>query len=124
MAHKKTREWVLELIKKGELFVTWRETGIPGTLAAEATLPHFPMPVGTVHYRIVGNATIEILQSFVPASLRRCGIRSIMQEKLISWYPKCNIVISGTGTKDGISWMEANGYKKASNGDWVHRIKR
>lgn len=121
---KKTREWVLRLIAENKLVVNWRETCIPGTLAAEATLPHWPMPVGTVHFRTTGNATIEILYSHVLHSVRRCGIRTKIHETLISWYPKVTAIQSGRGTKEGLAWMKATGYRQAGNGDWVLKVKR
>jgi hypothetical protein len=85
----------------------------PGTFRAEATVPSFSAPVGTVWYTWVGNHTLEIGHSFVWEKLRRCGIRTTIHRQMLEWYaPTLRRVITGAGSAEGSRWLRATGFRR------------
>ena len=68
------------------LTINYRNS-IPACYIIEAIHPNWPMPVGSVWYRFVGNNTIEICESYVTRTCRRQGIRTFLHNSLIKDYP-------------------------------------
>ena len=125
MASEDDWEWAREEIRKGRVRIGYSETACPGTYAAQAMVYGLPMPIATVWFRHVGNATMDTLQSFVITPLRRCGLRTLLHRDMIKAYPECNRVVTGSGSPEGgKAWLKATGFKQNAEGDWVYRIKK
>lgn len=118
-------KWVKDEIHKGNIRIGYSETTCPGTYAVEATIGGLPMPIATVWIRHSGNKTIETLQSYVMAPLRRCGLRTLMHRRMIRDYPSTSKVTTGAGSKEGgKAWLQSTGFKQNAEGDWVYRVKK
>lgn len=111
------------MAKKLEVEVSWRATIVPGTYAAEATIPSFACPIGCVYWRYgEGNDTIEILTSFTINSLRRKGIRTQIHDAMVEFLGRTRFVTT-TGNKRSTPWLIKMGFKKNERGVWVLKIK-
>ena len=109
--------------RAGCLSYGYGKSGIPGTTTIEAYHEDMPMPLGVVWYSFAGLNCVQIYSSFVDGHYRRCGIRTYLHEKLLAAYPHVERVLSGAGTKSGMAWMKAVGYKKTAAGWEYHRKK-
>lgn len=109
--------------KKIKVAVSWRETIVPGTYAAEATISSFACPVCCVYWRYgEGNDTIEILTSFTLKSFRRRGIRTQVHDSMVDTLGRTRFVTT-TGNKRSTPWLIKMGFKKNKRGIWVLKVK-
>lgn len=108
---------------------SWRfichDTGVPGCFVIQLAIPSLPFPIATVWYRWIGNSTAEILHSFVIERYRRHGLRTALHEQMIAVYkPHLKQIITANGTKEGIAWLEAAGFRKdRRTGDWMLKVR-
>lgn len=90
---------------------------MPGTLAAEFVMDDLASPVGTVWFRAVGNATIEILHSYVWPQVRRCGVRTAIHRALQQWYPGFGFMTAESSGPAAKAWLEKMGFVQGR--DWT-----
>lgn len=105
-------------IKDGKLFYGYGKTAIPGTVTIEATHQDCCMPLGIVWYRWISENQIDIVYSYVRPSVRRCGVRTYLHQRLLACYPHARIT-TNSGTTEGMQWMSKTGYKFNPPGEWV-----
>ena len=75
---------------------------------------------GQAHYGEHGEPSFfEVQNSYVPEWCRRCGIRSLINEKILKDYIA---ITTDAATSYGNAWMKANGYKQTSLG-WIKKRK-
>ena len=97
------------------------QAAVPGTFTAEVYHDHCPMPLSVVWFGFSGLDCIQIQNSFTFEYVRRAGLRTYINEKLLESYPN-RYILSGAGTESGEAWMKAAGYKKTKSG-WEYRRK-
>lgn len=104
-----------------KLCIASGESGNAGVHTIEAYHTDFIGPIAVVWYMFSGRDRLEILNSYVDERLRRCGLRTHLHEAFIKFYPE-RVIVSNTGTKTGLAWMKATGYKLVQNGaGWEYR---
>jgi hypothetical protein len=108
---------------KSRLFYGWGQSAVPGVKTIEAVHPDCGCPIGTVWFRWVSDAQIDILYSMVRPGIRRCGIRTYLHEQIVRTWPKARIT-TNSGTLEGIAWMLKMGFKFNPAGEWVLAPKR
>lgn len=113
-----------EIKSRTHLSYHYGRAAIPGLDTIEAYHRDLPWPVGIVWYNFVGLNALQVLNSFVFENLRRCGVRTYLHERLLSAYPNRDLIITTSGTKSGLAWMKATGYKQTENGWEFHRKHR
>jgi hypothetical protein len=97
------------------------EKSCPGTYAVTATIPSWPVPMGVVWFRDVGNTAIETLSSFVDSRVRRCGVRTQIHRWMLASFPSVNRIITTSGTDYGLAWLKATGFKvNPRTKDWEY----
>lgn len=113
-----------EAIRNGGIEYRSRLSTVDGTWVLEAIRETFPVPIGNVWFRFVGNKTIEILHSFVWAEVRRCGLRTKMHESMRSQYPQMKFC-TAEGNEMSTPWLEKQGFEQDEvTGDWVLMPKK
>lgn len=85
-------------------------SGVKGCVIMEALVPYYQLPVCTVWFRHVGNATIEILNSYTINPLRRKGYRTYLHKKMIEAYPKNKWIMTHKGQKSSRPWLKKMGF--------------
>lgn len=86
--------------KTEDLFeVAWRRSVVPGVCAAECTHADYWCPIGTVYFRRMSPAHIQILSTFVFDTCRRNGIRTRINDQLFKWFPELKHITTGPSTK-------------------------
>lgn len=95
------------------------EAAASGIHTLEVYHKDFVGPIAVVWFIFSGLDRIEILNSNVDERLRRCGLRTMIHKCMLRFYPT-RIIVSSTGSKLGIAWMKAAGYKQAASG-WEYR---
>lgn len=108
---------------KSRLFYGWGQSAVPGVKTIEAVHPDCGSPLGTVWFRWVSDAQIDILYSLVRPGIRRCGVRTYLHEQIVRTWPQARIT-TNSGTLDGIAWMLKMGFRFYRPGEWVLRPKR
>lgn len=99
-----------------------QETAVPGTFMVSATYPHYPMPVGMVWFRMIGNYRIvEIIGSYVPEGLRRQGIRTQIHEFMKGNLYRVSAFHTDAATEDSEQWLKNQGFKQTEEG-WKLRM--
>lgn len=91
-------------------------TSIPGTYTIEATHRDWPRPIAVVWWRWTSPTAIDILDSLVQFRLRRCGLRTWLNERLFAYYPQVERITSWGATPAGEAFMLASGYMKSESG--------
>lgn len=98
---------------------------VPGTCTIEATLLDMPMPLATVWYSFVGRGEIQVMNSFVDERYRRCGLRTLLHERMLACYPAVDRIVTGGATQSGRAWLKSAGFKKCRTGyEFRRRVKR
>lgn len=70
----------------------WRECGVPGTYEIALLTPDSPLPVAFIWVRNIGtNSNVEILNCYVEAHHRRCGLLSILINKVRCAWPTASL---------------------------------
>jgi len=95
--------------------VQYGRAAIPGTFTLEAYHNDFPMPLAVIWFGLVGLNKIQINNIYTWEPVRRCGLMTLLQTKMLQWHPGRDLV-TGAGTKLGRAWMLANGWKKTEAG--------
>lgn len=99
----------------------------PGVHVIEAYDLDHPAPVGAVWWRwgIGDNNEAEIINSYTFPDLRRLGIRTRLQNYLITWINPRRIITGRCSTIEGIAWMEKYGYRlDRKRGVWYFIVKK
>lgn len=117
-AWKAIRKEVTTELVLGSMIYGFGRTSCPGTFTIEANLWTMAYPLAAVWYQFVDGRTIQVMNSFVTAGVRRCGLRTFLHEKMIDAYPTVNRIISDSGTREGAAWMKAVGYQRTKDGYW------
>jgi hypothetical protein len=77
-------------------------------------VPVTPYPVGHLWFANFLNTydevVVEVYQSFVSPFARRQGVRTRLNDELFTTF-KAAVLMTGDGSKDGIAFMRATGYK-------------
>lgn len=103
---------------KSRLFYGWGQSAVPGVKLIEAVHPDCCCPLGTVWFRWISPAQIDILYSYVRPGVRRCGLRTYLHQQLLRVWPDARIT-TNSGTLDGIGWMQSAGFEYRKPGEWV-----
>ena len=101
------------------LSIQMGEAGNAGIHTIEAYHCDFVGPVAVVWFLFSARDRIEILNSYVDERLRRCGLRTYIHEAFLRYYPN-RVIVSHSGSKYGLAWMKATGYKLTESG-WEYR---
>lgn len=126
---KKPERWPEErkAIREGRVLIVGVASGVPGIWTAVAAVDGLSQPIGRVDYGFFGfgtkRPTLNIVNSWVHQDLRRCGLRTLIHQRMLEWYPEVVLIRSDRGTADGAAWMKAVGYREAAGG-WEFRPKR
>lgn len=104
----------------------WTESSVKGTLVYELMVPCNPQPVCSVWTRWIGNATIEILNSYTIEPFRRRGYRTHLHNELIKFQPKAKwITTARAGSKEAKAWLKKMGFwQDEITGDFMLEINR
>lgn len=97
-------------------------TSIPGVFTIEVNHFDWPRPIAIVWWRFSGSDGVDVLDSLVQSRLRRCGLRTLLNEFLFRFYPQVQVIRTPDGTRSGLAWMKAVGYRKTDSG-WEFRRK-
>ncbi len=101
-----------EKIKAGQLAFDWGTSSCAGVHVMEVmanTKPEFPY--GWVWFRFETGNVIAIMQSYVQAELRRCGLRKAMHEHLLESYPNTRMIVTGRATELALPFLKKAGFK-------------
>lgn len=99
-------------------------SSVPGTQTVEATINFMPNPIGILWYHWTGVRSVEILNCYVPASYRRCGVMTFLLKKLLADNRHIRVVTTSGATTEGRAWMRQMGFRLDDpDGDWVLTVK-
>jgi len=105
--------------------VARRFSTVPGVFVYEASVEDLPCPACVVYARwssIPG--VIEILSSHTMEARRRCGLRTVINDTLVT-SGDVRSIISRTGTDTGSAFMKAYGYRLGSDSrPWVFTVTK
>lgn len=97
----------------------------PGTYLAEAYHHDLPFPVSIIWYRFTQNNTaIDLCNIHTDDWYRRCGLMTLVLEKLIDAYPMVRKVVTDLGTVKGAAFMLSLGFRKLRDGSgWELKVR-
>jgi GNAT superfamily N-acetyltransferase len=101
----------------------WSQT-FDGTMVFETSICSVAAPVAIMWVQNVGNTTIDILGMYVGEALRRAGLGRELLDYAIEQLPHVDTVMTQSGTNLGVRFMDAYGFKRQKNGDWIYKVKR
>lgn len=82
---------------------------VPGTASIFAVCREAPCPIGFIHYRIIMNSQVEILDCYVMEIFRHRGILTQMFMQVREWYPEHEF-ITEQGSKSSTPWLRKMGF--------------
>jgi hypothetical protein len=118
MSKKKGQHIREDLKVQRNLSFAWNTSNANACRTIEALHQDMPMPVGTIWYRLSTEHSIDILDCYVTEYLRRCGVMTLMFQKLRAAYPSHPHVVTGSGTRFGKPWLIRMGFSQHPLGHW------